>query len=462
MKEQLNLSSLNFFEALFKRLKENTALIMNSEGIILEINSAFSTAFGYEKDDIVGRNFSILFTEESIQKDMPKREIRMALKEGQAFDNNYLVRKDKKQVWVNGESVLLKDAGDNSYILKLIYDIQVQKESEASIIQLSDFNDQVLGAIEDVVIVLNEEQVIEKANRSFFELFKNISPEALKTNLSSLMDASPRSLKFLKSITAVFDSGEGFRHKSLTLLTPENVERVFDVNAVYLSKQAGAKQLLLILHEITVHVQIEREREDIIGFVAHELRNPLANIMLCNELILSLVMEGDKEKVLSYVARSKKNALRLNQMVTELYDATKVSSGNFKLELTKFVFSDMVNEAVHTIEILQPAYSIRVIDSATGVSVTADRYRLVQVVTNFLSNGIKYSNGNTTIDITIEANKDMATVSVKDRGMGIEKAQIPHIFERFFRAEKTKNMEGIGLGLYLCHQIILPIKERSG
>ena len=56
-------------------------------------------------------------------------------------------------------------------------------------------------------------------------------------------------------------------------------------------------------------------------------------------------------------------------MVTELYDATKVNSGNFKLEMTNFVFSDMVNEAVHTIEILQPAYSIRVIDSATGVSV---------------------------------------------------------------------------------------------
>ena len=110
MQEPFDITSLNFHDALFKRLQQNTALIMDSEGTILEINSAFSTAFGYEKVDIVGRNFSILFTEESNQKDMPKREIRMVLKEGQAFDNNYLVRKDKKQVWVNGESVLLKDA----------------------------------------------------------------------------------------------------------------------------------------------------------------------------------------------------------------------------------------------------------------------------------------------------------------------------------------------------------------
>ena len=115
----------------------------------------------------------------------------------------------------------VKGRGENSYILKLIYDIQVQKESEASIIHLSDFSDHVLGAIEDVVIVLNEEQVIEKANRSFFDLFNTFLPEALNTNLSSLMDASSRSLKFLQSVTAVFDSGDGFRHKSLTLLTPK-------------------------------------------------------------------------------------------------------------------------------------------------------------------------------------------------------------------------------------------------
>ncbi len=85
---------------------------------------------------------------------------------------------------------------------------------------------------------------------------------------------------------------------------------------------------------------------------------------------------------------------------------------------------------------------------------SGDRYRLIQVVTNYLSNGIKYSNGKT--DVVLEMSKEdkSMVVSVKDEGLGISANQLPYIFERFFRAEKTKNLEGIGLGLYLCRQII--------
>jgi signal transduction histidine kinase len=80
------------------------------------------------------------------------------------------------------------------------------------------------------------------------------------------------------------------------------------------------------------------------------------------------------------------------------------------------------------------------------------------VITNFLSNGIKYSNGKTDIIINVSHEDDLVTVSVKDEGFGIPKNQIPFLFERFFRVQKTRNIEGIGLGLYLCQQIILAHK----
>jgi signal transduction histidine kinase len=124
-----------------------------------------------------------------------------------------------------------------------------------------------------------------------------------------------------------------------------------------------------------------------------------------------------------------------------------------QLEMTEFNFKDMVKEAIETVEVLQPDYRI-VVKGNADVLVQGDRYRLIQVITNYLSNGIKYSKGSREVELTMQHEGKTITVSVKDKGLGISKEQLPYIFNRFFRAEKTKNLEGVGLGLYLCRQII--------
>ena len=140
-------------------------------------------------------------------------------------------------------------------------------------------------------------------------------------------------------------------------------------------------------------------------------------------------------------------------MIAELYEATKVNSGVLKLEIATFHFGEMIRESIETVEILQPSYNI-IVEGEGDFLVTGDRYRLIQVVTNFLSNGIKYSNGKKDVTLTITRDHKRVTVSVRDEGLGISPENLAHVFERFFRAEKTKNLEGIGLGLYLCQQIV--------
>jgi K+-sensing histidine kinase KdpD len=207
------------------------------------------------------------------------------------------------------------------------------------------------------------------------------------------------------------------------------------------------------MHDITVHKQSERQREDIIGFVAHELRNPLANIVLCNELMSETIKEKKPDETKKLLTRSKNNVMRLNKMIAELYDATKMSSGNLLLERSDFDFKEMVEEAISTLEVLHPAYNIKV-KGNKKIMAYGDKFRLIQVITNYISNGITYSNGSSNITLTIEHDDKNITVSVKDQGLGIPENQLPYVFSRFFRAEKTKNMEGLGLGLYLCQQII--------
>src|SRR6476619_3613817 len=165
-------SSFDYFESLFHNTVENTVLLMDKEGTIMSINQAFSNSFGYEPRDIIGRNVAILFTEEDQMKGMPEKELSTVLANGQASDNNYLVSKDKTITWVSGESILVKNAEGEIRILKIIQNIHQQKITETSLQRLNEFNENILSSIEDVVIVLDDDMNVIKANRAFSKIFK--------------------------------------------------------------------------------------------------------------------------------------------------------------------------------------------------------------------------------------------------------------------------------------------------
>jgi signal transduction histidine kinase len=151
--------------------------------------------------------------------------------------------------------------------------------------------------------------------------------------------------------------------------------------------------------------------------------------------------------------RSEKNVQRMDSMISSLYESSKVHSGYFPLDISEFHFGGMVNEAIETIGALHPSFKI-IKEGDDNFYIKADRSRIIQVITNFLSNAIKYSNGADEVKLIITRDPKSVTVSVKDKGLGISKDHLPYVFERFFRTEKARKIEGIGLGLYLCRQII--------
>jgi PAS domain S-box-containing protein len=453
-----DLSSFNYFETLFHNTVQNTVLLMDKEGVIIAVNEAFSNSFRYEPKDIIGKKVAILFTEEDQKKGLPEKELQAVLNKGQGADNNYLVAKDKTVIWVSGESILVKNDEGKVSILKIIQNIHQQKISEISLQRLNEFNETILGSIEDAVIVLDENMNVVKANEAFSKLFKN-EADVQKMNFAELIRPYDVFEELQNNIKNAIRSGKGFSNISIEMETSSGEKRVFDVSCSLMQHTAWENNLLLVIHDITVLKQVEREREDVIGFVAHELRNPLANLVLCNEIMSEAIKENNQEEINDMLQRSKNNVARLNKMIAELYDATRMNSGNLKLDISIFNFEDMIKEAIETVEVLQPSYNI-VVKGDGNIEVSGDRYRLIQVVTNYLSNGIKYSNGRTDVILTMFHDDKTATVSVKDEGLGISPKQLPYIFERFFRAEKTKNLEGIGLGLYLCRQIIHEHKGR--
>ncbi|MGI8581336.1 MAG: PAS domain-containing sensor histidine kinase [Chitinophagaceae bacterium] len=444
-----SLEAFNYFEALFRKTKQNTVLLMDAEGIIEEINTAFTKCFGYADNDIIGKHLRILFTEEDQKKGLPEKEISNVLQRGQCMDNNYLVNKNKTITWVSGESILVEnDKGDRS-ILKVIQNIHAQKTSEDSLDRMNELNESILRSIEDVVIVLNTEMKLIKANKNFSKLFAQ-EDDINDIDFIDLIKPYDTGGDLKNKIQSTIATRKGFVNKEIEIETVAGEKRVFDISCTPMEDNAN---ILLVIHDITIQRYSERQREDILGFVAHELRNPLANIVLCNELMDETLKQNNHEAAMIFLARSKNNVMRLNKMISELYDATKMGSGNMKLETSEFNFEEMIKEAIATMEVLHPDYTINAKGSA-DILVWGDKYRLIQVVTNYLSNGIKYSKGSSEVELKLHYDDEKITVSVTDKGLGISKDQLPHIFNRFFRAEKTKNLEGVGLGLYLCRQII--------
>lgn len=449
MAENKTYTSFDYFEALYRNTKENTVILINPDGRIAAVNDAFSQCFGYDKKEIEGKNSTILFTEEDQKNDCPEKEIKKTLRTGQANDNNYLVHKNGEKIWVSGESVLVTNEDGEKMILKIVQNIHQQKTSENSIQELNTFNDNILQSISDIVVVLDEKMNIIKANKAYLSLCND---DDSKNNISCFLNRSGSDPNLYHSLQESINFLSGFTNKEAAIETSTGDKRTFEISCSPL-ESSGKKNMLLVMHDVTVYKELEKEREDIIGFITHELRNPLSNLMLSNDLMKEAASGNEIEFLKQMLERSEKNVHRMNKMITGLYESTKVHSGYFPLDLSEFNFVEMVNEAIETIQALNPTFNI--INEGDGnFTIVADRYRIIQVITNFLTNAIKYSNGQKEVKIVIVHDSQSVSVSVEDKGLGIPADHLPYVFERFFRIEKTRKIEGIGLGLYLCRQII--------
>jgi|GEM_PF-574236 len=487
-------SSFDYYRALFDNPKKNSVLLLDDEGIILQVNRAFLLSFGYEEGDLIGQHFGMLFTAADQERDLPMREVLTVVEEGQSFDNNYLVNRSGSLTWASGESVLLTNAQGRRCILKVIQNIHVQKESERSIVRLNNFNESILASIEDAVLVLDPELRLVKANRAFLELFSLAEPHLHLVDFRQLLQGMDRGDELYAAVQAMLSrtasgapaagrgaadvSGIGSGYATagspggggsqgppppqaaaagpvplqVELADGHGRRRCFDVSLALLD-HSDKDNVLLIFHDITTQKNQERQREDILNFVAHELRNPLTNIMLNIEWLGGLINERDLGDLGEFVDRTKRNAERLKKMVNELYKSTKIISGNYELQLETFDLDALITECIQTMQQAHPTHSIGR-KGVMGIQLSADRDKVMQVLINYLSNAIKYSGSSTYVEVVTSVPDGRVVVAVVDKGRGIPKGELPYIFNRFYRAEKTRSLEGLGVGLFLSRQIV--------
>ncbi len=202
--------------------------------------------------------------------------------------------------------------------------------------------------------------------------------------------------------------------------------------------------------------EIEK-KDEFISIASHELRTPLTSLKGYLQLIESQTnLPGD---ISLYLAKATNAVNKLQHLISNLLDVSKIKAGKLKFDTEIFDLSAMVDTCLDSCGYLYPSYNIKK-ELEKDIPVNGNKERLEQVLMNLVDNGIKYSKENKEIIIRSEKKADYGIVSVIDFGIGMSETEQRKIFERFYRVEDTKfHVSGLGMGLYIATQII---KEHNG
>lgn len=208
--------------------------------------------------------------------------------------------------------------------------------------------------------------------------------------------------------------------------------------------------------DITEIKFLQQQKDDFIGIASHELKTPVTSIKAYTQVLEAMFqMEGNPDKT-DMVRRMDSQVNKLNSLISDLLDVTKINSGRLQFNDGWFNFNEMLDDVINDLQGITRTHTIIKNFEDTG-KVYADKERLGQVVTNLITNAIKYSPRADKIVVASCINKnEEVQVSVEDFGIGISEDKLNKVFEQFYRVsgDKQHTFPGLGLGLYISSEII--------
>jgi len=218
-------------------------------------------------------------------------------------------------------------------------------------------------------------------------------------------------------------------------------------------------QMLEKLRQDLVQLRkLEKMRGEFLGNVSHELRTPIFAVQGYLETVMN--MKGkDQKKQKKFIKKAYHQAVRLNNLLTDLIDISRIESGEMKMIFKKFNLSKWLNNIVEDLKESAEEHNVDLTflnKDENKVYVIGDKDRLKQVIINLVTNAIKYNIKHGRVTVGYEQNGDKITISVSDTGRGIPKEHINRIFERFYRVDKERSRDvgGTGLGLAIVKHIV--------
>jgi signal transduction histidine kinase len=240
---------------------------------------------------------------------------------------------------------------------------------------------------------------------------------------------------------------------SIAIQNAKSYEEIKTFNKTLSDKVATATEELKISHE---RLQtLDKQKDAFLGMASHELKTPITSIKAFTQVLLKRVEKANLTDYVYILKNVNTQTDRITQLINDLLNVSHIESGKLVLQKSKFDLDQLVNKTIADIQVTTETHMIIKKGKVSGL-IYGDENRIEQVLSNLLTNAIKYSPSAKEIIVTLSENKKETSITVQDFGQGIALSDQKKIFERFYRTRENeeKNISGFGLGLYISSEII--------
>jgi PAS domain S-box-containing protein len=473
----------NILHALIETAAEGY-LVTDEKGIIIFTNSQIETLFGYTKKEIIGKSIELLIPVEYRNKHVEYREAYSRNPQKRSMGNNLELWSVKKDLTKFRVQVSLNhyNSQGKMFILALVSDITERIDSENKIKLL---NQQLEEKVENRTKELDKAlEAIKESQLLYSAIARNFPKGTINvfdTDLNYVFVEGQELFRY--GVTSKMLVGTNYLERLAPEIRPQiekNLKKVFKgksisfevehkrnyylLNAVPLADAKGKiKQILVVEKNITQEKKSEEEikkmlekeiqlnelKSRFVSMASHEFRTPLSTILSSTALIEKYDEKGEHEKKKKHLYRIRSSVNNLTGILNDFLSLDKIEEGKITFNPTEFDLISFCKELNEEMQALAKQNQVINCLYKTKMQIVyLDKQLLKNIMINLISNAIKYSPENSTINIEINANENLV-ISVKDSGIGIPESEQQHLFERFFRAKNSTNIQGTGLGLHI-------------
>ncbi|MBI2337731.1 MEDS domain-containing protein [Candidatus Daviesbacteria bacterium] len=305
-----------------------------------------------------------------------------------------------------------------------------QKKAEEEIAHLASFPELNINPI----VEINIPGEVMYANPASKKLFPGIKEEGIKH--TALLGINPGSTKKSGPLIREIPLGDKWYRQAIIYVPEADSVRIYN-------------------NDITDRKKLEQLKDEFLGVASHELKTPVTSIKAYTQILRKIFYDKGDIRSAEMLGKMEAQVNRIIGLIADLLDITKIQTGKMQFNYKYFDFNEMIDEVSEDVQRISPQHEI-IKELARTKTIYGDRERLGQVITNFLTNAIKYSPKNDRVILKTVVDDKKVTLSVRDFGMGIPEEKRQKVFERFYRVETTgeRTPTGLGLGLYISSEII--------
>jgi len=307
--------------------------------------------------------------------------------------------------------------------------------------------ERILAHMSDGVALIGSDDRVVHANRSLATILGAPLPPAAGTPFQEFA-RSPELVDLLRAAR----TGDQPVELDLRLWSP--AQRRVRATATHLRGEEDGS-VILVLHDLTEVERLNQVRQDFVANVSHELKTPLTSVRGYAETLLDGGLD-DRENREAFVRIIRDQAARLQTLVDDLLSLADLERPDVRLRLEAFDLRESVERQVAALSARAAQAGLTIVlEPGPAAPVVADRLRIDQVIANLLDNAIKYTDRGG-VEVRVGRERGRAWCEVEDTGAGIPAADVPRIFERFYRVDKARSREkgGTGLGLAIVRHIL--------